>query len=467
MKMIESDEQCEQIELAAAEQDNLPAFDRDVSFNEVFMNSQGSEFISSLCGLLAQEVLVVGREGAAVSFPAEAGGVKKLPRPPKGALPYKPTRIKGSSGVCSVGIPVLHEGDTFALLIVDEGVLEDKELQKKVKLATNMIEWYIHVIYKQRMISELHDQTQKSNYEALVLEHERVLESEKKYRELAENLEQRVQERKKELEKTQRQLVQQEKMASIGQLAAGVAHEINNPTGFVNSNLHTLKKYHGKLIGALKIARGIFESGNAPKADAFLGKWKQLDLDYVLEDLPLLVDESLKGTDRIIRIVRSLSRFSHVDEDEWKWININDLLDSAVELTWNEIKHKAELVKDYGDIPEIKGNPSQLSQVIVNLIINSLQAIEKEGNLSITTRPCDFGIEIQIKDDGKGISPENLSRIFNPFFTTKPVGQGTGLGLAISYEIITTHDGEIQVESELWKGTTFNIRLPIEPGREE
>jgi signal transduction histidine kinase len=353
------------------------------------------------------------------------------------------------------------------MLIVEDNVLGDKTQLKKLRIAVNMIEWYIHVIYKQRMISELHHQTQKSSYEELVVEHQRVLESEKKYRELAETLEQRVQERKEELEKAQRQLIQQEKLASIGQLAAGVAHEINNPTSFVNSNLQTLKKYHCNIVEVLNFSRGISESNESPESKEFLDMWKRLDMDYLLEDLSTLVDESLKGTDRIIRIVSGLSRFSHVDQEEWGWIGVHELMDSAVELLWNEIKHKVELIKDYGDLPKIRGNPNQLGQVFVNLILNALQAMEKRGKLTLVTRPGDFDIEIQIKDNGKGISPENLSKIFNPFFTTKPAGQGTGLGLSISYEIIAGHEGDIQVESEPGKGTTFYVRLPIDPGKED
>jgi len=467
MRPTESNDKLELIDMDEIEQCGQGTFDRDVTFNEIFMSPQGSEFTTWLSALLAREILVVGRNGESVPIPTGAKKAINLPRPPKGALPTKPARIKGTNGISSIGIPVYHEGDTFALLIADGEMFEDKGQLRKLKTAADMIEWYIHVMYQQRMISELHNHTQKSSYEELVAEHERVLESEKKYRELAETLEQRVQKRKKELERAQRQLVQQEKMASIGQLSAGVAHEINNPTGFVHSNLHTLKKYHQKIIEVLKISRSLFESGKKSKDNEFLDLWEQHDLDYVLEDLPVLVNESYKGTERIIRIVRSLSRFSHVDEDEMEWINVNELLDSAVELLWNEIKHKAELIKDYGNLPQIKGNPNQLSQVFVNLIINALQSMDNEGKLTLVTKPVDFGVEIQVEDNGKGMSSENLSQIFNPFFTTKPVGQGTGLGLSISYEIITTHEGDIRVESELWKGTTFYVRLPVEPGREE
>jgi len=442
-------------------------FDRDVTFEEVFLSSLGQEFLNWLSELLTRDFMVTGRDGQTKPVCPNSKKAPHLPKPPPGTLQTKPIHIKGPDGICSVGIPVFHEGNPFAILIFEDDVLGDRKLLKKLRIVANMIEWYIQVVYQQRMIFELHDQAQKSSFGELTEEHRRVRESEKKYRELAETLERRVQERKEELEKAQRQLIQQEKMASIGELAAGVAHEINNPTGFVNSNLQTLKKYHSRIIEVLKISQSFFKSNGTPESEEFFDKWKRLDMDYMLEDLPSLVDESLRGTDRIIRIVRGLSRFSHMDQDEQDWININELLDSAVELLWNEIKYKAEIIKDYGELPKIRGNPNQLSQVFVNLIINALQAMEKRGTLTLVTRPGILDIEIQVRDNGKGISPENLPKIFNPFFTTKPVGQGTGLGLSISYEIITGHDGDIHVESKPSEGTTFYVRLPIEPGKEE
>jgi signal transduction histidine kinase len=438
----------------------LTSFDREVSFAEVFLGRDSEEFMGWLAELVGVAVLLVGRNGESMVLPAGAESVSRLPHPNKSTLPLKPTRFRDQEGLAAVGIPVFYEGDSFALLVTEEALLEDADVRKRLKLAANIMEWYVHLVHQRRMISELQGQTQAMNYEELLAEHQRVVASERKYKELAQSLEQRVEERKRDLEKTQRQLLQQEKMASIGQLAAGVAHEINNPTGFVNSNLQTLKSYHEAMTALLVLARGLAEKGRDPEEKKLLQGWRENDLDYILQDLPGLVEQSLKGTERIIRIVKGLSRFSHVDKDEEETVNVNELLDSAVELLWNEIKHKATLTKDYENVPPIRANANQLSQVLVNLIVNALQAINREGTITLATRRLPAGVEIQVADNGKGIAPEHLARIFDPFFTTKPVGQGTGLGLSISYEIVKGHGGEIRVESEPWKGTTFFVRLP-------
>ena len=450
----------------AAVQPANQAFDREISFEEVFGSAEGMEFLGRLAELISREMLLVGGRGEAVAVPADAKTAWTLPRPSKNFLPSNPAVFKSAAGVTSLGVPVFYEGDTMAMLILEEAVLNDKELSRKVKLAVDLIEWFIFVVHQRRMISELHDHAQASSYQELLTKHSQVLESEKKYRDLAETLEQKVEERRKQLENAQHQLVQNEKLASIGQLAAGVAHEINNPTGFVYSNLQSLRKYAQELSEVLSAAKGKAETDKAGAINIFLAKWKEHDLDFVLNDLPELLGQSLKGVERIIRIVRGLSRFAHMNEDRPETINLNELLDSTIELLWNEIKHKVKMVKDYGELPAIKGNANQLSQVFVNLIMNALQAMDKGGLLTVITRPVDGALEIQIKDTGAGIAPEHLSKIFDPFFTTKPVGQGTGLGLSISYEIIRAHGGDIKVESELWKGTTFSLRLPLSGQKE-
>jgi len=434
-----------------------PAFDRELRFNEVFGTPEFKEFMAWLTELTGVDMVLAGPAGEIQSWPEDSNALSGLPRPNGAGLPREPTRYRDDSGRSSVGLPVSHEGDTFALILVEEDAASDPASGRKLKLAANTMEWYIHLVHQRRMITELHQDAQAMSYEELLREHEKVVRSEKKYRELSETLEQRVEERKRELENTQHQLLQQEKMASIGQLAAGVAHEINNPTGYLRSNLQTLTKYHEQMVEVLKKAKdaGIAEN-----------EWEEYDLDYVLEDLPVLMEQSLNGTDRIIKIVKGLSRFSHVEEENLETVNMNELLDQTIELLWNEIKHKAELKKEYGDLPPIQANASQLSQVFVNFIVNALHAMEKGGDLTIRTIAREDGVAVEISDTGKGIPEEALSRIFDPFFTTKPVGEGTGLGLSISYEIIKGHGGEIEVESEPWKGTTFTVVLPVSSEKE-
>ena len=446
--------------METASQPKNQAFDREVSFEEAFETAEGKEFLERLSELLSREMLIMGSRGQLIAIPADAQKVWNLPRPAANHLPSNPAVFKNINGLSAIGIPVLYEGDTIALLILDDDVLNDEELGRKVKLTASLIEWFIYVVHQRRMIAELHDHTQAASYEELLKEHQRVVESEKKYRELAETLEQKVEERRKQLANAQQQMVQQEKLASIGQLAAGVAHEINNPTGYVYSNLQSLKKYSQELADTLLALKNQTETDKAKALSAFQANWKEHDIDFILQDLPELLGQSLKGVERIIKIVRGLSRFSHINEDKAEYLNLNELLDSTIELLWNEIKHKAKMVKDYGELPLVKANANQLSQVFVNLIMNALQAMEKDGTLTVSTRPRNRRVEILVQDTGAGIAPEHLSKIFDPFFTTKPVGQGTGLGLSISYEIVKAHGGDIQVQSEQWKGTTFTITLP-------
>ncbi len=264
-----------------------------------------------------------------------------------------------------------------------------------------------------------------------------------------------------ELKNTQARILQQEKMASIGQLAAGVAHEINNPIGFVKSNLETLGKYAEKLTAYIQA----LETHLSPEAGETLReKRRELKIDYIREDLPELVRESIEGTERVARIVQNLKSFSRVDEAEYKEADINACLEDTINIVWNELKYKTTLKKDYGDLPLVKCYPQQLNQVFMNLLVNASQAIEEQGEISITTRVEGDSVVITISDTGCGIPKEKLHRIFEPFFTTKKVGSGTGLGLSITYDIVKKHGGEIAVESEVGKGTTFRVTLPMTGG---
>ncbi len=263
----------------------------------------------------------------------------------------------------------------------------------------------------------------------------------------------------KELQTTQSQMLQSEKMASIGQLAAGVAHEINNPIGFISSNLGTLSKYLTRLTEFTDTLMKAQASNDYSEAQ-LKELHKKLKIDFIGQDAKDLVKESLDGTDRVCKIVQGLKSFSRVDEAEYKTVDINECLESTLNIVWNELKYKATVSKDYGKLPLTNCYPQQLNQVFMNLLVNAAHAIDKQGEIGIKTWQQEKSIFVSISDTGFGIPPENKSRIFEPFFTTKEVGKGTGLGLSISYEIIKKHDGEIVVDSEPGKGTTFTIRLP-------
>jgi two-component system, NtrC family, sensor kinase len=266
-----------------------------------------------------------------------------------------------------------------------------------------------------------------------------------------------------ELKATQAKIVQQEKMASIGQLAAGVAHEINNPIGFISSNLGTMRKYLEKLAEHIKF---ITEASNALPDEGYRqllqDHRKALKIDYILTDGRELISESLEGAERVRSIVQNLKSFSRVDESECKAADINECLESTIKIVWNEIKYKANLIRDLGDLPLTRCFPQQLNQVFMNLLVNASQAIEDQGEIRVRTWQEGDSLYASVSDTGCGIPEEVLNRIFEPFFTTKEVGKGTGLGLSITYDIVKKHKGEIFVESLPGTGTTFTIRLPVQ-----
>ncbi len=266
------------------------------------------------------------------------------------------------------------------------------------------------------------------------------------------------------LEEAQNQLLQAEKMASIGQLAAGVAHEINNPIGFVSSNLVTLRTYVEPMFDVLDLMVHTPPAAlPAPVAKALTDLDKRIDLAFVKEDLPQLLDESADGLDRVKKIVQDLKDFSRVDHAEWQDADINAGLDSTLNVVMNEVKYKAEVRKDYGVLPPVRCIAAQLNQVFMNLIVNAAHAIPDRGEISLRTRAEGDWVCIEVKDTGVGMSDEVKRRIFEPFFTTKPVGKGTGLGLSLSYSIIQKHAGRIEVDSLPGRGTTFRVRIPVRP----
>jgi signal transduction histidine kinase len=264
------------------------------------------------------------------------------------------------------------------------------------------------------------------------------------------------------LNEAQSQLLQSEKMASIGQLAAGVAHEINNPVGYVNSNIGTLQQYVNDLFRLMTVyeqAEAALPADSPIRAE--LGVYRQaIDINFLREDTLNLVKESQEGLTRVRKIVQDLKEFSHVDRAEWQETDLHQGLDSTLNIVNNELKYKAEVVKEYGQLPPVQCIPSQLNQVFMNLLVNAAQAIEKRGTITIRTGAEDDGVYVEISDTGKGMTPEVQKRIFEPFFTTKPVGKGTGLGLSLSYGIVQKHHGRIEVSSVPGQGTTFRIRVP-------
>ena len=272
-----------------------------------------------------------------------------------------------------------------------------------------------------------------------------------------------VQKLNAQLKEAQHQLLQSEKMASVGQLAAGVAHEINNPIGYVYSNLGMLENYVQdilRLVSAYEAAEAAITQGAV--LERLLAAKQETGIAFLRTDMSALMGETREGITRVKKIVQDLKDFSHIDaSDEWHWANLQKGMDSTLNIVWNELKYKAEVRKEYADIPEVECRPSQLNQVFLNLLVNAGHAIKEKGVITIRTGQEAGQVWVEIADNGCGIDAEHLSRIFDPFFTTKPIGQGTGLGLSLSYGIVQNHGGRIEVKSELGKGTAFRVWLPI------
>jgi len=280
------------------------------------------------------------------------------------------------------------------------------------------------------------------------------------YRHIAE-INAQLTEANRQLKHAQGQLLQSEKMAAIGNLAAGVAHEINNPVGYVNSNLGTLEKYLADIFAVMDKYEAV-EKDNSLLEELHQLKQK-IDIGYLRKDIGALIAESHHGLERVKRIVLDLKNFSRADtHEEWAQADLNQGMETTLNVVWNELKYKCEVVKEYGQLPEIYCLPAQLDQVFLNLLVNAAQAIETRGKITIRTGQEDGKVWVEVSDTGKGIPPENIPHLFEPFFTSKPVGQGTGLGLSVSYSIVEKHHGKIEVHSEVDKGSTFRVWLPVQ-----
>jgi two-component system NtrC family sensor kinase len=271
------------------------------------------------------------------------------------------------------------------------------------------------------------------------------------------------------MEERQAQLIRAEKLASLGQLAAGIAHEVNNPLSYVMSNLRTLEQHVSGLLPLLGLQHELLQ-GREGEHLTLSGEqltrlrelWAQGDMETLIGELPEVIQESLTGTRRITEIVQSLRSFSREDMSTPQSVDLNSELESTLRMVWNELKYKCEVIRELGPLPRVLCHPTQIAQVFTNLLVNAAQAHETFGKIRIRTRHQDGEAVVEISDTGKGMAPETLSKLFTPFFTTKPRGQGTGLGLSISRDLITRQGGRIEVQSEPGKGSTFTVSLPTE-----
>ncbi|MGH7375144.1 MAG: ATP-binding protein [Candidatus Rokuibacteriota bacterium] len=263
----------------------------------------------------------------------------------------------------------------------------------------------------------------------------------------------------RELQATQMQLIQREKMASVGQLVAGVAHELNNPIGFVYSNVTTLEDFVRRLRAMLEAYR----AAPLPEIDRarLQAEWDTRKVDYALKYLDSMIQGIREGAERARKIVRDLRVFARTQDDVWQSVDIHDEIESSLTLLNHLLKDRVSVHRKYGELPDVECIRSQMDQVFLNLLANAAQAIPGPGAITIETRQDGPTVVIGIADTGPGIPPEIMGRLFDPFFTTKPVGEGTGLGLSISYEIVKKHGGEIRAESPADGGAIFTVRIPL------
>ncbi|MEK7332610.1 MAG: ATP-binding protein, partial [Nitrospirota bacterium] len=344
------------------------------------------------------------------------------------------------------------------------GDSKDREYLRGLSgLLIDTIHMILHTNLKRMLTTETHTTVVNKSYEELLEINRKLSISESRYRELAENLEKKVQERTEELRRAHAGMLQQEKMAAIGQLAAGVAHEINNPLGFISSNINTFSKYVARLKDMVAFYNASLEDSRVPESvrKSSRQKWEELKLDFISSDIEDLIKQSLEGTERVKKIVSDLKGFSHIDEGTEAVVDINTEIDRTLNVLTHEIPEGAEIIKDYHPLPGFKCNPALVCQVFLNIILNAIQARKLTLKLFISTGYNNSRIAVRFSDNGRGIPEEIRSRIFEPFYTTKDVGKGTGMGLTAAYETITGYGGTIEVESRPEEGATFTITLPV------
>ena len=455
----------------------LNRFDREYSLNDLLIKEDLKTIQDKIDGFGIDFFAVLFPDGKPFFFSKQFEGkelkiLSEYMKDPKNLSEQSPDFLNKNIKC----IPLEHEFETLGYLLF----VYDKEISKYpfsiqniISLIHKMIMQKIELNYKVQLTSNLHGQVVEESHAELRNRAELLEQSEQKYKNLAENLDEEVKKKTNKIKEAQTQLMHQDKMASIGQLAAGVAHEINNPIGFISSNLNTLKEYSNDLIRFIQKCRELNEmvsgldediaakSGLSGLIEKIQSMDKKIDLDFILDDIPSLLEESSEGANRVKAIVQDLKDFAHPGAEIAAYSDIHQNIDSTLNIVWSELKYKAEVIKDYGELPYINCYPRQLNQVFMNILVNAAHAIEDKGQIKIITRPLDDQIEVIISDTGQGIAEENMLKIFDPFFTTKEVGKGTGLGLNLVYNIIQKHKGSIHVKSKVGKGTEFIIKLPV------
>lgn len=392
-------------------------FDRDYALTELLPAALLEGIGTALASLLGTQLAIIGADGA-VLWGCETGG--------------------------SIRQALVVELEPI-------GFLAAPPPADRLRAAAALLRQLLLARVRYLMAGSLHTESVAANYAALLAKHEALAESEARYKTLSEELERQVAEQVELLDQRQRQLYQAEKLASVGQLAAGIAHEINNPIGFVRSNITTLGGYLAKL-GELKARLG--EGRQA---------WDGLDLDFVVKDGADLVSECIAGIDRVARIVRDLKGFSNIDRAAAEMVDLNSSLREVMSVLAGQVPASVGIRLELTALPLLLCLPGHLNQALLGVMRNAIQSVESGGDpgeVLVSSRAIDDGIEVAISDNGVGMSAEQLQHAFEPFYTTREVGGGAGLGLTVARDVIEAHRGRIAIDSQMGTGTTVTIFLP-------
>ncbi len=364
-----------------------------------------------------------------------------------------------TSGSCWKVLSLNHEGEAIGFIhLCFPDAADEHFLSTLFELVSTCLTALIRNNAKRIMTREIHSAVVDQSFDELLESNKRLSASEKRYRELSESLQARVNEKTAELKKAFSRMLRQEKLSSIGQLAAGMAHEINNPVGFISSNLNTFTKYMNNLTEMVMFYR-TSSKGTASQAESLYIKLK---IDFILKDAVELIDQSRHGARRIKEIVSNLKDFSHIDDTKYISVDLAAELDKVLNVLSHQMSEKSvEVIRAYGSASTIEGNPADISLAFHNILVNALASRDNGLIISVTAGSAENGACVIISDNGCGISDDIRSRIFEPFFSTHETGKGMGMGLTVAYDIISSLGGDIEVRSEEGKGTAFIITFPI------
>jgi len=366
-----------------------------------------------------------------------------------------------TAGKCLKSAPLMHEGEVIGNLFIClsglSGTSQFESVVPTIDAVSAALASLVRANSRRIMTTEIHGEVVNRSFEELMESNRRISASEKKYRELSETLQARVDEKTEELKKAFTRMLKQEKLSSIGRLAAGMAHEINNPAGFISSNLNTFSKYVGNLGKMICYYRSL-PACASPDTEAL---YEKLKIGFILKDTADLIGQSAQGVHRIKEIVSNLKDFAHVDDSRHIAVDLPSELDKALNVLSHRIAEKSvNVVRAYSDVPKIVADPADISLAFLNILINALESREEGLEISLSTGLSGNNVVVTITDNGCGMPEEVSSRIFEPFFTTRDVGRGVGLGLTVSYEIISAIGGDIEVSSEDGRGTTLSLSFP-------